>query len=311
MKKTLLLLSTFIAVPAFSAVQIIALNTSNGSLLTDFGDIDTHTYAQTLFPSASTPEERWSSLLSSDYIVGSANTTTRGIDLIGGTGGFNNLSIYDTTTPNTFYVSPYFAPTNFSESAGLGSIWATEIGTGPYTGTSLLRNPDIVAMDVSRIVLYDSTTDNLYAYTRVDGTLSNSSNLAWTYGDFGNTGTVDNTFTNGPFANQNISSQISNLVGADNQLHFLDGDSTVHVYDQNLDFIATNTITLSGDLAGETFGDLVDGEVDGYTYLGWENGIVVAGLSDPRAVPEPSAYSFILGLLALSFGLTRRQTSHQ
>lgn len=293
---------------SFANVQMLTLNT-DGSVAADRENVDTHTYVQTLFPGASEPEERWASLLTSSYIFGSANTTTRGIDLIGVMGGFSALTIYDTGTPTTLYTSPYFSPTNFSVSAGPGTIWATDIVNGPYMGTSLINNPDIVAMDVSKVILYDSVTDNLYAYNREDRfAANNGSLLLWTFGDFDNSGDLDNTFTNGPLANQNISNQISNLIAVDNNLYFIDGDNTVHAYDQDLDFVETSTITLSGDLAGETLSDLVDGLVDGYTYLGWDlGGIGVLGISDPRVVPEPSSYALLIGIVSFSLSYFRRR----
>ncbi|MEO0509771.1 MAG: PEP-CTERM sorting domain-containing protein [Verrucomicrobiota bacterium] len=164
-------------------------------------------------------------------------------------------------------------------------------------------------MDVSKVILYDSVTDNLYAYNREDRfAANNGSLLLWTFGDFDNSGDLDNTFTNGPLANQNISNQISNLIAVDNNLYFIDGDNTVHAYDQDLDFVETSTITLSGDLAGETLSDLVDGLVDGYTYLGWDlGGIGVLGISDPRVVPEPSSYALLIGIVSFSLSYFRRR----
>ncbi|MDB6071531.1 MAG: sorting protein, partial [Verrucomicrobiales bacterium] len=149
-----------------------------------------------------------------------------------------------------------------------------------------LSNNKLLAMGDDNSMWWDATTGQVSYYNYPNGTLE---------------GTSATTFTGGPYAGLTIASKLSSMIGYENNnVYFLDGSGTLTVYNTSMGFVRTDTVTLSGLLTGNTLGDLVDGKVPGYSYLGWDVGPIVLAAS----IPEPNGpalllLTFLLGVLGI------------
>lgn len=108
-------------------------------------------------------------------------------------------------------------------------------------------------------------------------------------------------FATGPagWNGASLTSKVGNLIGyEEGQLYFLEGANTVQVFNYDLGFVRTDQFSFNGDLAGSSLADVIDGKAEGYTYIGWDLGPVIIGVS---SVPEASTMALWLiggGLVA-------------
>jgi hypothetical protein len=73
-----------------------------------------------------------------------------------------------------------------------------------------------------------------------------------------------------------LNSHLSAFIGfEEGRLYLLEDRSTLHIYDRNLKFIRTDDIHLSGELRSHALGDIIDGQVAGVSYVGWDLGPVI------------------------------------
>ncbi len=239
-------------------------------------DIRPHSRTESMFP-GQTSSERWRSLITSGYVMGGHKSTlTRGIDLAEDW----DINFIDPTDPSRTYWGNLYIDRETGSVSRSG--YPDRLSTGPQAGQSLLTSNNLIAMGDDHSLWYDA-----------DGTLSRYS--------FGSGGSLINdytwtSFSGGAWNGLTLASKLNLFIGYEqSNLYFLEGDSTVYRF--SLSGVLENTyqVVLDGELSGRTLGDLVDGKIDGYTYLGWDAGPIVAGI-DISSVPESSSFPAFFGV---------------
>lgn len=126
------------------------------------------------------------------------------------------------------------------------------------------------------------------------------------------------TLTGGNFDGMLLGDALKFMIGYEE-----DGTASLYFIDDN-DFIlaynlSTGTIVASysmqfqfdavakGYLGNDVkLVDIIDGKVDGWSYLGWDVGPILVSV-DGIIIPEPSEIAAIVGLAVLGFALRRRK----
>lgn len=232
---------------------------------------------------------------------------TRGMDIIGHYEyNFVDMDAYrqwrqDNPAAST-YADGYWMDWN-STNLDLKKELATTFKGGDFAGQDIIGHADAVAASyINLVVLYnDAGTGSLSLYNYATGTFYEKT--AW------------NTLDGGIYGGLSLSQTIGNLIGIDSmggiddqKLYFLDGDSTIAVYDLEGKFRESYAISLSAypDLSGYTLGDVIDGKAEGWSYIGWDHGptfVNVGGI----AVPEACTSAAFLGLMAMALAAARRK----
>lgn len=251
-------------------------------------DVRPDLHAQVLF-SGMTSTEQFESLFHSGYVLAWDTNLVRGKDVVEDT-HYNWIS---PNYPDRNYYNPWYTDQ--------GDYYVTRAAypitlsnQGPHAGESLIGNNNLIAFGDDDTLWYDNDgTLSLYNYP--------GATLAYDY--------TWTTFSGGDWDGLTLSSQLHLLIGFEtSNLYFLDGDSMVYRFNMNGVFEQKREILLSGDLSQYTLGDIIDGKIDGYTYIGWDDlGPVIVGADlNTSYIPEPSSYTVISGLMMLGFIATRR-----
>lgn len=226
-----------------------------------------------LFPSAvvgsvkQTCDNLWKALLNSPYLLGSAAAGVRARDVSEDW----DLNIIDPSDTVRNYYFDWYANSLFA------NPYVFRIGyplyldpVGPHAGAYVVNNPNVLAMGDDVFVMLDPDGSLSY-YVYAGGWLLKDSTAK--------------TFTNGPWAGQTLTSKLQHMIGYEElQLYFLEGDNTLHVFDRDLRWVRTDDVRLGHELSGYSLGDLVDNKIPGYTYIGWDAGPIVIGVSALRPI---------------------------
>lgn len=198
----------------------------------------------------------WTSLLQSGAALGGSGSGVRAHDL---SGDFI-VNVTWSKNPGKDY---YYAFYEHNIPAGRYVTYATNLLSGPNKGTMVAGNARLLAVGDAQTLWMDA-----------DGSLS----LAGLVSGYLTYDSKATTFVGGAqgWANSTLSSHLAQFIGyEEGRLYFLEGRSTLHVYDRDLKFIRTDDIHLSGELRGYALGDVIDGKVTGVSYVGWDLGPVI------------------------------------
>lgn len=213
-----------------------------------------------------TCDNRWKALIESPYLMGSGAQGVRAKDM-------SEDWILDFVNPNDSVWNNYFnwyVNNVFINPQVLRIVYPTTLAnSGPHAGESVINNPSVLAVG-----------DKLFVMLDADGSLS-----YYLYGAGGNLwkDSTATTFKNGAWNGKKLTDQLKYMIGYEEyQLYFLEGDSTLHVFDMDLKWVRTDTVALGNELSGYTLGDLVDNLIPGYTYIGWDAGPIVIGVTALR-----------------------------
>lgn len=242
-----------------------------------------------------TCDNLWTALIESTYILSSSSTLVRAKDL-------SEDWIIDYVDPNNsiynfyfnWYANQYFgASWLWGDPSVLRLVYPIALSGGPHSGESVLGNSKLLAFGDKRFVMLDNDGSLSYYWYGVGGLL-----------DYNPTAT---TFSGGAFAGQTLTSKLQYLIGYEEfNLYFLVGANTLHVYNRNMTWSRTDTVVLGHELSGYSLGDLVDNKIPGYTYIGWDAGPIVIGVTAMRPLDHievTSASSSSLAGGAISFTL--------
>ncbi len=211
----------------------------------------------------------WVALLESDRVLGSSITLTRAKDM-SEDWDVNFVDPADPTHNHWFdwYINQYFSASVWATPTVTRSGYPLTLTGGPHAGESVLANTSLLAMGDDKHVFIDPD-GSLSFYDYAGGTLKANP-----------TATV---FSGGAWAGQALLGKLRHMVGHEQgNLYFVEGASTLHVYNESLVWQRTQTVALGHELAGRTLGDLVDNKVPGYTYIGWDVGPIVVGVTALR-----------------------------
>ncbi len=250
-------------------------------------DVTPDLNAQALF--TGTSSEQWKQLLESGYIMGTGTHLTRGQDF---SEDFH-LNWVNPAVMDRNYYDNWWIPGEdlYVFSSGYPRTLANQ---GPHAGASVLANPNLLAMGDDNFLFWDDDgTISVYNYP--GGTLE--TDYTWT------------EFTSGYWDGESLSSKLHLLIGYEEaNLYFLEGDSLIVRYSLLGTAGSSYILTFANDsdLAGYTLGQLVDGDIDGFTYMGWDVGPVAIGINATIPIPEPSTSALMIlgGTLSL-FSLRR------
>ena len=155
---------------------------------------------------------------------------------------------------------------------------------------------DAIAVGDDKIVLYDRNDSTISIYN-LTGLLY--SDPTWT------------KFSGlSIYKDMTLEDKIGSMIGyEESNLYFLEGDSHVLSFNSITGaFVKEWMFAFSSDspLYGCTLGDVVDGRVDGWSYVGWDVGPIIISV-DGIAVPEPAEFAAALGALAIGFLTFKRR----
>lgn len=236
-------------------------------------DVCPPTQARSLFPSAvvantkQTCDNLWKALLNSPYLLGSASTVVRARDM---SEDFD-LNFVDPSDNVRNHYFNWYINSLLLNTYVLRILYPLNLAaTGPQAGAYVVNNPNVLAMGDDAYVMLDADGSLSY-YAYLGGGLLKDS--------------AAKTFTNGSWAGQTLTSKLQHMIGYEEfQLYFLEGASTLHVFDRDLKWVRTDNVKLGNELSAYSLGDLVDNKVPGYTYIGWDAGPVVIGVTALRPV---------------------------
>ncbi|WP_436476871.1 PEP-CTERM sorting domain-containing protein [Janthinobacterium sp. LB3P112] len=220
-----------------------------------------------------TSDNLWKALLTSRDVIGNSTNLTRARDISEDW----DVNFVNPNVPNKNYWTDFYVDKGWGEISR--EAYPLTLTGGPQAGQSLLGNNNLLAMGDDKSVWLD-----------VDGTLSYYNYLTGTLA-FDSTKT---SLAGGAvgWSDASLTSKLGNMIGyEESNLYFLEGANTVHVYNYDLGFVRTDEFRFNGDLADHSLADVIDGKVEGYSYLGWDVGPVVVGVSP---VPEPSTMAMWL-----------------
>lgn len=259
-----------------------------------------------LFPGLS-DDEVWISFFQSDYIIGKSSADyVRAWDL-------SEDWQFNFITPDNDGRNYYrdFWANNDSSIGTSATSYPREMRDGIHAGQSIIGSSQLIAAGDNRFLFYDMESGTLSAYNYTNG-LQVASEGGWTY--FGDSG---------PWAGERLADKMQYFIGyEEGNIYFLDGDNTIIQYDLQKNSGDSSKsrdgksfeYNLTGDLAEYNLRQIIDGEVAGYTYIGWDIGAVIIALDlgnyGPRSIapiPEPASAS--LTLLALGSMVIRRRQS--
>ncbi|MDO9237976.1 MAG: hypothetical protein Q7U28_18305 [Aquabacterium sp.] len=241
-------------------------------------DVRPHQQLRSMFPGAivgngnnkATSDNLWIELLQSKQLYGNSTSRTRGRDVSEDW----DLQFIDPSDTSKLHWFNWYVDNTWILYVDTWS-YPVVMANGPHAGESWVGNNDLLAMG-----------DNKSVWIDVDGSLSFYHMGVWGLIDYDPTNT---TFTGGDWAGQTVRSKLSMMIGYESSpsdwgaLYFLEGASTLRVFDRNLNFVRKETFKFGpGDLSAYTLGDVVDDLVPGYTYVGWDWGPIIVGVTSVR-----------------------------
>ena len=295
------LLGTIIALASLAFLPAVAQAQSDtvwiGRYVWDTGRVDAgssnyvqaHSAAKAMYPGLSNAEIFRTLFSDEGYVLGfSAQRRTRGMDVIEDYDyQFANpaeISNWSSTSQKIYWADIYNP--NPSDTYN----WSLILRNGEHAGASVFKNPDILAMgDDDYIVL---NADGSFSRYGLDG-LQDANIGGW------------QTFADGRYKGRRFDDVLGDMIGyEDGILVFLEGDSTIVRYgiggkvSEVSEFSFANAAGDKGpDLSQYSLGDIIDGKVEGFSYIGWDNGPVVIDIS---LVPEPAAAAVLAGIAAMA-----------
>ena len=213
--------------------------------------------------------EYWRALLSSPHMARPRSTKVRAIDMFEHIRiqfrsplDDKHLWIKNTTTPRVEVASGVADTASFPR----------YLKDGDLKGANVFEDTRTIAMDND--AMYWLCEDGTIRYYSRNGTENTSySPATWT------------RFTDGPFSGEALADKIKHLIGVEGRImRFLVNDTDVIHYQlqkQQASYTKTVSWKFTADpLKGRTLGEIVDGRVPGYAYLGWDNtGPIIASLT--------------------------------
>lgn len=232
-------------------------------------DVRPHQVLRKMFPESvagdgnnqTTSNALWNSLLNSHATIGASGAGVRAHDLSSDW----ILNVSWSASPGKDY---YFAFYEDNVPDGRYVNYATTVQSGPNKGATVAGNGKLLAVGDAKAIWLDP-----------DGSLSQTSIVSGYL-------VIDNkasTFTGGPtgWAGTKLTAHLGSLIGyEEGKLYFLEGQSTLHVYDAELNYDRTDEIRMSGELRSVTLGDIIDGKVGGVSYIGWDLGPIIGFFSN-------------------------------
>ncbi|MGC4060969.1 MAG: hypothetical protein QM749_09010 [Aquabacterium sp.] len=214
----------------------------------------------------------WVAMLESSYVLGSSIALTRAKDL---SEDWDINFVDPGDSGNNYWFNWYSnqyggALSLWLNPSVLRALYPLTLSGGPHAGEAILTNNKLLALGDDKLVLLDSD-GSISLYNYLGGTLYSNPTAK--------------TFTNGAWNGQTLVSKLQYMVGyEEGNLYFVEGANTLHVYDPSLAWQRTDTVSLGNELSGYTLGDLVDNKIPGYTYIGWDVGPIVIGVTALRAL---------------------------
>lgn len=211
----------------------------------------------------------WVALLESSQTLGSAITLTRAKDLSEDW----DLNFVDPSVGNVnhwfdWYDNQYNSPSSWGNPTVSRSGYPLTLSGGPHAGEPVLNNDRLLALGDDNLIMLDAD-GSLSIYRYGGGTLRSNPTAT--------------TFTSGAWNGQTLVSKLRYMVGhEEGRLYFVEGASTLHVYNEALTWQRTDQVALGHELAAYTLGELVDNRIPGYTYIGWDVGPIVIGVTALR-----------------------------
>jgi hypothetical protein len=271
----------------------------NSGRLSTGNYVPAHSALQQMYPDKSTTEIFQTMLSPQGYVFGySENRKTRGLDIIEDSQyNFVNpaeVSNWNNTSQKIYWSE--FYNTNPTQTY----TWSLIMRNGEHAGESVFNNSNILGMgDDGYLVLNANGSFSSYALT---GYERETSRTGW------------ETFGGGVWQGKRFDEMLGNMIGyEDGIIIFLEGDSTIVRYGigGNVSEVSEFTFTyvegqLGPDLSQYSLGDIIDGKVEGYTYIGWDadGGPVIINVS---TIPEPGAFAALGGAAALGIVLLKRR----
>lgn len=232
-----------------------------------------------------TSSQRWAGLLSSGFVIGGTRGLTRAAD----PSEDYEFNWYDPAGPTNrnFYDQ---IDSSGADTSVLTSDFPRKLQNGIHSGVEPLFSGNLLAMGDDNYMMYDP--DGSVSIYNYPGGLLEGTDPAWT------------TFTGGAYGNQSLASRLGNMIGyEEGYMWFLEGENTIYGYGAFTgDGMVSYTNNFTGDLAGYSMRQLIDGEVPNMTYAGWDVGAIAIGTS---VIPEPG--SALLACMTGAVSLLRRR----
>lgn len=211
----------------------------------------------------------WVALIESSHALGSASTLTRAKDL-SEDWDINFIDPSDSSSNYWFkwLANQYVNASIWGNPSVARAFFPITLTGGPHSGESVLGNNQLLALGDDKLLLYD-TDGSLSLYNYPGGSLQSNP-----------TGTA---FTNGDWHGQTLTSKLKYMVGyEEGKLYFVEGSNKLLVYSDGMVWQRTQTVALGHELSAYSVGDLVDNKIPGYTYVGWDVGPIVIGVTALR-----------------------------
>ncbi|MBQ0727144.1 MAG: hypothetical protein KBT77_07335, partial [Thalassolituus oleivorans] len=237
-------------------------------------DVRPHQQLRTMYPSSivgdgnnqTTSDNLWADILTSDNLIGNSSSIPRAHD----NSEDWHFNFIDPSVSNYSYYF-YFYLDNSTLKLTRTSFPLT-LQNGLNAGQSLLNNDNLIAVgDDNTIWLDADNTVSIYNYPT--GTLEYDSAVT--------------QFPQGPrgWIGVPIVEKLPYLIGYEEaKFYFLEGDSTLLVYTYLMTFVRAEEIRLDGDLSAYTLGQIVDRQVPGVTYAGWDLGPIIVMVDTALAI---------------------------
>ncbi len=257
------------------------------------------------FPEVKTAAEAWTAYLNSNCVIGKGTTLTKAWDV-------SEDYDYDFVTPNSTAGNMYWS-NYYDNNLPVTNTWywSSTFVNGSHSGETVIGNHNILALIDDYYLMFDSD-GSLSTYSIANGQLV--TNYTWT------------TFSNGVFQGMALADTLQYMIGAEEgRLFFLQGDNTIIQY--NLASASTVTFessftfnfgtytgsNVNNDLAGASLKDLIEGKIEGWSYLGWDLGVLAINVASDfnrplitEDIPEPTAG--MLGFLSSCLFLRRKRS---
>lgn len=264
---------------------------TNSSVQSKHQNVDPNATMKSMFPDL-TDDEIWIALFKSEYYIGKPGASyIRAWDLLEDW----TVNYRQPGEDNRNRYRPFYANGD-STVVCSDTSYPRILRDGRHSGQSIFNNADLVAFGDDTFVFYSQAGE-------MAGTLS-----FYSYAT-GRQLTAYGGWTNfkagsGPWGGESLADKMQYLIGFEgSELFFLNGANTIISYDRNGGAGKSFQYNFTGDLADYTLADIIDGKIEGYTYLGWDEGAVIVnldieGLGPGRAIsiPEPP---MALGAFAL------------
>lgn len=241
-----------------------------------------------------TQVQRWERLFAGDYVFGRSQRLTRGADVTEDWDiNWSTPDVYETV------LSSRWVPIEVNGTSQ-NYVFKNTANIGPHPNQPFLGNPNIVALIDDCALFWDD--DSTFSLYNLGGGLIGD--YSW------------NTLSGGSLNGMQLSEGLLRqyfIGGEELRLAFLVSDDVIEVYNLitgNYEYYGDYSGITTGPLAGAvTIADIVDGRVDGWTYIGIDNVILGPMFANfnAEAIPEPATWAFMLGGAILIGGWVRRR----